>query len=349
MPKLQRTFVIADDLSGALDASVSFVRYGYKVRVALSPDSISSVIESDADVVAVNTGSREVSEVIARARLAAVLKEIPQGFKIIKKIDSRLKGNIRAETEELLACGFQKILVAPAIPKLGRIVTDGKLFGAGISNPLVVADIFTGLNAEVTIPDTVYDADLDTVVQSLAANTLVVGASGVSSAIARSEAQVICPFKTPKSERVLIVIGSRDPITLTQIDTLLNARSDIGYIACPNGYPPSTQPNTKITLVQLTQGSARQPSADVTSRFVLTVADIIEHSKPDAIIASGGETAQEVLAILGVRSLVLVGEARPGVPVSLADISGHELTLLTKSGGFGGRAILLELLSDIQK
>ena len=179
--------------------------------MALLPGSISEVVESGADVIAVSTGSREVSETIARARVRAVLRQIPQSSKIIKKIDSRLKGHVLAETEELLSRGFQSVLVAPAIPKLGRIVKGGKLSGFGVDNPLLVRDIFSELNTEIIIPDTVCDADLDDVVASLAPETLVIGASGVSGAIARAEGCAINPFKVPKAERVLIAIGSRDP------------------------------------------------------------------------------------------------------------------------------------------
>lgn len=82
---IQRTFVIADDLSGALDASACFARYGHKVRVALSPDSISDAIDSGADVIAVNTGSREGSETTARAQVRALLAHIPQSSQNIQK------------------------------------------------------------------------------------------------------------------------------------------------------------------------------------------------------------------------------------------------------------------------
>ena len=345
----QRTFVIADDLSGALDASACFARYGHKVRVALSPDSILDAIDSGADVIAVNTGSREGSENIARAQVRAVLAHIPLGSKIFKKIDSRLKGHVAAETEELLSLGFNRILVAPAIPKLGRIVEAGKLAGTGVDNPLPIRDIFAGLNTEFIIPDITSDADLDAAVTMLDTNTLIVGASGLSEAIARAGGRPISPLGVPKGKKILLAIGSRDPITLTQIDTLLRSPTDIEIVVCPNGHLPANLPNAPVVLAQLTPGSSKELSTVVTDRFSKTLANIVYKMKPDTLIASGGETAQGVLTVLGVNSLELVGEACPGVPVSHCDVSGQSLVVLTKSGGFGGKALLMELLSDLQE
>ena len=346
---IQRTFVIADDLSGALDASACFARCGHKVRVALSPDSISDAIDSGADVIAVNTGSREGSEATARAQVRAILAHIPQSSQIFKKIDSRLKGHVAAETEELLALGFHSILVAPAIPKLGRIVKEGKLSGTGVNTPLPIRDIFADMNTEIVIPDATCDADLDATVAMLDPKTLAVGASGLSEAIARAEGRPVNPPDVPKGRKILLAIGSRDPITLTQIDTLQNSRSDIDVVACPNGHPPTTLSNAPIILAQLTQGCFEEPSAVVTDRFAQTLANIVYKMKPDTIVASGGETAQGVLAVLGVNLLELVGEAHPGVPVSRCDVSGQRLTVLTKSGGFGGPALVMSLLSDLQE
>lgn len=345
----QRTFVIADDLSGALDASACFARHGRKVRVALSPDSILDAIDSGADVIAVNTGSREGSEATARAQVRAVLAHIPQDSQIFKKIDSRLKGHVAAESEELLSLGFNRILVAPAIPKLGRIVKVGKLSGAGVETPVPIRDIFTELNAEIIIPDVTSDADLDATVTMLDINTLVVGASGLSEAIARAGGRPISPLDVPKGRKILLAIGSRDPITLAQIDTLLKFRPDIEVVACPNGHPPETLPDAPIVLAQLVQGNFEEPSAVVTGRFSKSLANIVDEMKPDTMVASGGETAQGVLTVLGANSLELVGEARPGVPVSRCCVSEQRLTVLTKSGGFGGRALLMELLSGLQE
>lgn len=345
----QPIFLIADDLSGALDSSACFARAGRKVSVALSLNSIVEVIKSGADVIAVSTGSREGSEQNARTQIRSVLAHIPKGAQIIKKIDSRLKGHVAAETEELLSQGFTRILVAPAIPKMGRLVKDGKLSGSGVSTPLPIKDVFAGLNCEVIIPDINSDTDLDTTVFALERNTLVVGASGMSEAIARAESRSVEPLNVPHSTRILIAIGSRDPITITQVDNLLSAHSGIEVVACPNGRAPKVLSNATVVLAQLTQGESKEPSVEVTERFAQTLANIVLKMRPDTIVASGGETAQGILAALEVNSLDLIGEAYTGIPVSYCEVSEQNLTVITKSGGFGGPSLLTNLLSDLQE
>lgn len=59
--------VIADDLSGALDASACFVRRGHKVQVALTPDALPEAVNTGAEFISVSTGSRESDEDTARA------------------------------------------------------------------------------------------------------------------------------------------------------------------------------------------------------------------------------------------------------------------------------------------
>ena len=122
----------------------------------------------------------------------------------------------------------------------------------------------------------------------------------------------------------------------------LERRKDVAVVACPNGQLPQSLPDATVTLVQLTQADICETSDVVTGRFSETLVRIVEHTKPDTIIASGGETAQGMLNILGVRSLELIGEASIGVPVSNCEISDRKLNILTKSGGFGGPSLLLE-------
>jgi len=56
---------------------------------------------------------------------------------------------------------------------------------------------------------------------------------------------------------------------------------------------------------------------------------------PDAIAVFGGDTLFSTLATLGGSRLTVVGEIEPGVPVSVAELSGHQTVLITKSGGLG--------------
>ena len=57
-----RVFIVADDLTGALDSAATFAMRGASVRVACRPDDLPAALGSDAGVVAVATGTRDGSE-----------------------------------------------------------------------------------------------------------------------------------------------------------------------------------------------------------------------------------------------------------------------------------------------
>ncbi len=105
--------IIADDLTGALDAAAPFAMRGLKTVVALSPHGLPEALATGASVVGVSTDSREVDPDIARSRMGAVLEGLPETVGLFKKIDSRLKGNVAAELDMI---GFERALVVPAIP-----------------------------------------------------------------------------------------------------------------------------------------------------------------------------------------------------------------------------------------
>lgn len=120
---------IADDLTGAAEvAGVGWRRgLGAEVhtRAGLAPLSPLVVLDTD---------SRTHGEAEARVRsraaghwLAALRPELAY-----KKVDSVLRGCVRAEIEELLASlGWERALVVPANPGLGRVVRGGRYFVDG--------------------------------------------------------------------------------------------------------------------------------------------------------------------------------------------------------------------------
>ena len=138
-----KILLIADDLTGALDASVAFAARGLSVLCASTPDATGRAIDLAPDVLAVSTNSRDLSEDDAVARLKAVVeraRSVPNWDEVVlfKKVDSRLKGHIAAEMA-LLADYRRDALVCPAIPRLGRFVRDGAVCGSGVAEPIQVA------------------------------------------------------------------------------------------------------------------------------------------------------------------------------------------------------------------
>jgi uncharacterized protein YgbK (DUF1537 family) len=91
-----RVTIIADDLTGALDASGSLAGGGLSVTVYPG-----RAFELTGDVSVINTGSRGDPAAVAIEKLRALALKL-QGETIFKKIDSTLRGNVAAEIITLL-------------------------------------------------------------------------------------------------------------------------------------------------------------------------------------------------------------------------------------------------------
>lgn len=123
-----RIGIVADDLTGALDAGAGFAKAGMRVRVPLAPVGTPLDV-SDADAIVINTASREGSADDAHARTrAATITLLRGGVTLLyKKVDSVLRGHPGPELAGMLSPlpPGTRALVAPAFPAQGRVTIDG--------------------------------------------------------------------------------------------------------------------------------------------------------------------------------------------------------------------------------
>ncbi len=116
--------IIADDLTGALDAAAPLQRQGLRAAVALAPQHVAAV--SDADIIALTTESRHVAD--PGPLLATAVAALANDWLVYKKIDSTLRGPIAAELRALLELtGRRNALVTPTLPHQARALVDGWL------------------------------------------------------------------------------------------------------------------------------------------------------------------------------------------------------------------------------
>lgn len=335
---MTRLVVVADDLTGALDASAPFAARGLSTVVALGSGDLEAALASGAAVVGLSTDSREIPPDAARQAVAECIAMVPPGLPIFKKIDSRLKGNIEAELD---AIAFRRALVIPAIPAFGRWMRNGRLDGFGVAQPIDIATRLGRHAASATIPDIDEQDDLDLALANIA-HDLPVGARGLAEALAKRLAPIAAaPALPPISEPVFCVIGSTDPITLRQVERL-RAAMDVTYIAAPDGEAAANLlPLRGLTVLHATKGGGATPAA-VAGRLGES---IVRLAPPGGatLVLSGGATAQAVLRALGIGILALAGEALPGLPIARAG----GFTIITKSGGFGTPDALLRLLGHL--
>lgn len=338
------TALVSDDLTGALDSAVPFARAGWRTVVATGLPSLDRALAAGADVVAVSLNSREITaaEATARARTAAcALADIPVLF---KKIDSRMKGHVRAETLEIAAArGVDRVVLCPAIPELGRHVVDGQVTGHGIEKPIPVAFLQDG-PIKIDCPNARTDDDLDRIIAS-SHGALAVGARGLASALARLSG---VPATRPASHApprlpVCLVIGSRDPVTLGQVNRLRSGFPSAHWIETVDGaldFPPDPK---DIVIIQVVDGGRALDGTAISERLATSLASGLSKNCK-TLLLSGGETAAACLGAMGIGVLQVLGEVQPGLPVSLPLDFPDAPHIVTKSGGFGEPDCLADLV-----
>ncbi|WGF86764.1 four-carbon acid sugar kinase family protein [Marinivivus vitaminiproducens] len=352
-----RVAIIADDLTGALDAAAPFAGRGMATVAATGADGLDAALARRPDVLTVSTASREAAPEEAGRRCAAVAERVARAGPAIlfKKIDSRLKGHLEAEIGAVMtAFGQDRLLVAPGIPDLGRIVADGAVQGFGAAVPIPVAERLGDLARRAAVPDTPDVAAM----RALAAKVvlmdrrpLLVGARGLADALAveltgraRTDAAFAPAFPA------LVAVGSTDPITRAQLDRLTDAAPDCALVAAPNGRAGSDVPDGqgRLTVMATAPGALAEEPAVVAARFAALLAAHVHRHRPRLIVCSGGETAAALAVRLGLAWLDVQGEAMPGLPLCAAEIDGKAATLVTKSGGFGDPDTLCRLLGLVR-
>lgn len=329
--------VIADDLTGALDASAPFAARGLSTMVAPNPDAVPQCLERAPRILGISTDSRELSPDDARRAVAACLAQLPGDVTIFKKIDSRLKGNIAAELD---AIPHTRSLVIPAIPAFDRWMKAGRLGGFGVGEPIEIAPRLGSHAASAIIPDIETQDDIKAALRA-GGYDLPIGARGLAEALAARLAPAGGPFApTLDAPSITFVIGSTDPITKAQIAALRQAAPALTYIAAPNGSAPEALPTrSTATLIEATAGAPTDPA--VVALGLARIVSRLDLRPGETLVVSGGATAQVLLDHLGLNTLELEGEALPGLPIARAG----KIKIITKSGGFGERDALVRLLN----
>ncbi|OCJ38051.1 four-carbon acid sugar kinase family protein [Agrobacterium tumefaciens] len=322
--------IFSDDLTGALDAAAPFAGRGLSTEVAIGLEGVPAAVADAPAVLSVNLGCRDGKADEARRRTQELMALVPADTVLFKKIDSRLKGHIAAEMD---AVSYRHALVAPAIPDFGRIVVDGSVSGFGVDGTISVHERLGGHASRCAIPDTRSHADIREALLAGRANgvDLLVGARGLAEALAEMmTAQAVPEAASIPAGKGLFAIGSRDPITVEQIE-ILKGTGLVSVTDAPNGVVPfHAHARSRLTLVYATQGAENLSPLEVSDRLAYGVVPLFT-TGTDTLLLSGGATAEAVLLAMGVSRLRLAGECLPGLGVGW---SGDQC-IIAKSGGFG--------------
>lgn len=129
--------IIADDLTGAGDSAVQFVRCGWETQLYVggSKEAFSQT-GIQADVVSINSNSRALSAKAAANAVASEIRTLKEhGVRhLFKKVDSTLRGPFAAEIDAARQYWHKNAVavVCPAFPATGRTVEAGVLLVNGV-------------------------------------------------------------------------------------------------------------------------------------------------------------------------------------------------------------------------
>ena len=252
--------ILADDLTGANDTAVQFVKENLSALVITFIAEIDRFAFKNYDVVSINSNSRGMRPQDAYKTIYDTItkfKPNEKGYFVYKKIDSALRGNPGHELAAVMsALHIPLALVAPSFPVNRSIIKNGQLFSHGNSNsgginairvfadqtgqktkniPLEeirqgaknVAEFINTHNKDGTqifLADAVTDGDLEIVCEAsaLLPSHIIAGSAGLANHLARRQgkADTVSFEKPPVLFPVLIIAGTRQGETASQINSL---------------------------------------------------------------------------------------------------------------------------------
>lgn len=81
--------------------------------------------------------------------------------------------------------------------------------------------------------------------------------------------------------------------------------------------------------------TAHQTSKGISEGLGHLVEKALEVSDFDAIFMTGGDTAKDICAVLGIHDMELLYEVEAGLPLGIAKWNDKDIVIITKAGGFG--------------
>lgn len=370
--------LIADDLTGALDSAMAFVRAGGALPVHLGPPRV------HAGSLAIDSDTREADPETARrtvASLAAGLLDAsaPAGGPLFFcKLDSLLRGRGAAEIAGWHdALPFARCIIAPAFPHHGRITRGGiqMLQSADGARP-VGEDLAAGLAAlgfpvrlcrpgdavpdGLSLWDVETQADLIRIAQdgrAAGGRTLWCGSGGLALALAGGPALALAGEMAPAlidprtlPRPLLGLFGTDHPVTRAQVEACGAAAFQISHGGVDEAARVAARLEGEgVALVSLALPE-RTPRPEAARRIAEEFARLLTAlPAPGTLVVSGGETLRALSLSLGAERLDLQGAFETGIPCSILRGGRFDgVHVVSKSGAFGDSLLLRRLIFPMQ-
>lgn len=362
--------LIADDLTGALDSAMAFVRPGQALPVHLAAPQAPGT-----GALAIDSDTRESDPATARGTVASLAAGLPDGAGpgaplFFCKLDSLLRGRGAAEIAGWLdAMAFQRCIIAPAFPHHGRVTRGGiqMLLGADGVRP-VGEDLAAGLRAlgfsvhlcrpgepvplGLSLWDVETQADLATLARdgrSAGGRILWCGSGGLALALAgEAEPVLVDPRALPRP--LLGLFGTDHPVTRAQVEACGGAAFQISQGGGDEAARVAARLEAEgVALVSLALPEGT-PRAEAARRIADEFARLLQTLRaPGTLVVSGGETLRSLSLSLGAERLDLLGAFETGIPVSILRGGRFDgVHVVSKSGAFGDSLLLRRLIFPMQ-
>jgi D-threonate/D-erythronate kinase len=317
--------LIADDLTGALDTAAQFTGH-----IGPLPVLLGRTTAAPEGSYALNLSCRDGDEKTAVAFTRESLRCYSGADVAFKKIDSLLRGHWAAELAEIVRSGmFRRIVLAPAVPAHGRLTRDGlHMLAPSSGDPQLIKDVgaelkrhgvsFRGVDCEIVLLDAESDADLDAIAKRYAnePTTLWCGAAGLARALAQQPPRAAQPLNQPH----LVIVGSRHPVSLHQVEVFGAARPDwLAPMAAEPSFVSRAQTTLEtfgccVVLPALPSGLTEMEAAERIAHGL----ELLSGRLPPlgGLTVVGGETFAALCRVLKATRLSVDGEFLHGVPAS---------------------------------
>jgi uncharacterized protein YgbK (DUF1537 family) len=348
--------VVADDLTGAADASVQFAKRGFGAFLMLHAAHLDMSTPDRTDsIIAVTTDCRALPNAAAEKSTGDALTSLMKlGVDhVFLKIDSTMRGSVPGQVAGALAAWRARYpearaVVCPAYPKMGRTVESNRLLvhkepvertpiGNDPVTPVKTSDMAILLppSSAIDTRDAATDADLMAIASWISKDLslIPVGSGGLAEALAMTWMHV--PFAAPgpsaadmmpkwRRSRVLLQVSSLNPVSQAQTARLKAAFPEVVVLLPP---------------------AERAHSAAVADDLARLFAANVARGEWDSFGFVGGDGARETLGQLGASGIRIIDSVVEGVPLGIV-IGGYAegTPVFTKAGGFGAEDALVRIV-----
>ncbi len=178
----------------------------------------------------------------------------------------------------------------------------------------------------------------------------------------------VLPRLTPAARPPLVVIGSVNPVSIGQLQMLVDGSADEPVVLLPERLLDPLQRAQEISrglatlerriaagspYLVVTAAHERadiervlnlakqygltrwQAGQQIATGLAASAAALLERGLVDRLVTSGGDTSRAVMDLAGISAISIEGALAPGIPLVRA-ASGPVRHIVTKAGGFGG-------------